>query len=204
MIGDQQRAGPHGRRTIGTVAAAVLSAAALVVAVSAWAQVPQPAASPQAANPPATTPPAESSPAETPPSPPAATPAPKPFEPGFLDAVRRWMEGGREKFSSDMKEAKRRIEEFHERAAKDAESKFGKPPGGRVVTGRERCPPAANGAPDCRAAANTVCKAKGYTSGQSIDTSTAQKCPARIWLSGRAPRPGECADETYVTRAACQ
>jgi hypothetical protein len=74
----------------------------------------------------------------------------------------------------------------------------------RVVTARQRCELAGNGAPDCQTAANTVCRTMGFWSGRSVDIESAQKCPAQVWLSRRSPEPGECALETYVTRAICQ
>lgn len=77
-------------------------------------------------------------------------------------------------------------------------------PAMRIVTARQRCDPAGNGAPDCQAAANTVCRSKGFWSGRSVDIESAQKCPAQVWLSRRSPAPGECALETFVTRAICQ
>jgi hypothetical protein len=77
-------------------------------------------------------------------------------------------------------------------------------PGTRVVTARQRCEPAGNGAPDCQTAANTVCRSRGFWSGRSVDIESAQKCPAQVWLSRRSPAPGECALETFVTRAICQ
>jgi hypothetical protein len=73
-----------------------------------------------------------------------------------------------------------------------------------IVTGRERCAAAANGAPDCRSAADAACRAKGFASGKSLDTQSAQKCPARVWLSGRLPADGDCQLETFVTRSVCQ
>jgi hypothetical protein len=39
---------------------------------------------------------------------------------------------------------------------------------------------------------------------RSLDTQSAQKCPARVWLSGRLPAENECPLETFVTRAVCQ
>jgi hypothetical protein len=77
-------------------------------------------------------------------------------------------------------------------------------PSTRVVTARQRCDPAGNGAPDCQAAANAVCRSKGFWSGRSVDIESAQKCPAQVWLSRRSPDPGECTLETFVTRALCQ
>ncbi len=89
-------------------------------------------------------------------------------------------------------------------AAKDAADTVARLPHARVVDGRERCAVAANGAPDCRAAAQVVCRGKGFGSGTSLDIESAQKCPARIWFSGRSPESGECPVESFVTRAMCQ
>ena len=77
-------------------------------------------------------------------------------------------------------------------------------PATRIVAARQRCELAGNGAPDCQAAANTLCRSKGFWSGRSADIESAQKCPAQVWLSRRSPAPGECALETFVTRAICQ
>jgi len=89
-------------------------------------------------------------------------------------------------------------------AAKGAADALARLPGARIVDGRERCAVAPNGAPDCRTAAETVCRGKGFGSGTSLDIQSAQKCPARIWLSGRTPDPTECDVESFVTRAVCQ
>ena len=77
-------------------------------------------------------------------------------------------------------------------------------PSQHIVTGRERCAAAANGAPDCRSAADAACRARGFAAGKSLDTQSAQKCPARVWLSGRLPVDGDCQLETFLTRAVCQ
>lgn len=73
-----------------------------------------------------------------------------------------------------------------------------------MVNGRVACPAAANGAPDCKAASDKLCKDKGYKEGKSLDIETAEKCSARVYLSGRTGAPGECRTENYVTRAVCQ
>jgi hypothetical protein len=74
----------------------------------------------------------------------------------------------------------------------------------RMVTGRERCAIAPNGAPDCRIAAETMCKAKGFNTGNSVDYQTAENCPAQAFLNGRKPTAGECTLEHVVTKAMCQ
>jgi hypothetical protein len=73
-----------------------------------------------------------------------------------------------------------------------------------VVTGRSVCPVAGNGAPDCKAASDRLCKDKGYKDGKSLDIETAEKCSAKVYLSGRTGAPGECRTENFVTRAICQ
>lgn len=73
-----------------------------------------------------------------------------------------------------------------------------------VATGRVVCKVAANGAPDCKSAADKLCQSKGFTSGNSIESDAAESCPARVLMSGRPPEPGECRTDNYVTRALCQ
>ena len=73
-----------------------------------------------------------------------------------------------------------------------------------VATGRVVCQVAANGAPDCKAAADKLCQSKGFTTGNSIESDAAESCPAKVLLSGRAPEPGECRTDNFVTRALCQ
>ena len=64
-------------------------------------------------------------------------------------------------------------------------------PTARAISGHEKCQLAPNGAPDCVAAANTMCKAKGFGSGKSLDMTTAEVCPAKVYMSGRSTGP-EC------------
>ena len=138
------------------------------------------------------------------PSAPAETSNPN-YRPGFIDAFGRWLQEGREKFDAQMKGARDALGEFHDKARDNAKEAAGALTGAsRVVNGHTRCEVAQNGAPDCTAAANTVCTGKGYKTGKSVATQTEEKCPARVWLSGRSPSAGECKVETYVTRAVCQ
>jgi hypothetical protein len=74
----------------------------------------------------------------------------------------------------------------------------------RVIAGHEVCKLAANGAPDCIAAANTICQKQGFRFGSSISMTTAEKCPAKVLLSGRSGAANECPTETFVSRAVCQ
>ena len=61
-----------------------------------------------------------------------------------------------------------------------------------------------NGAPDCNVAAAQLRKGKGFKTGKSLDIETAEKCSAKVYLSGRTGAPGECRTENFVTRAICQ
>jgi len=73
-----------------------------------------------------------------------------------------------------------------------------------VVKGRMACPLSANGAPDCKAGADRLCRSKGFKDGKSLDTDAAQTCSAKALLSGRKAEEGECKTENFVTQALCQ
>lgn len=73
-----------------------------------------------------------------------------------------------------------------------------------MVTGRERCVAAANGAPDCLAATEALCKSKGFKTGNSLDIQSARRCKAHVWLSGRPAEADDCTTESFVTRAMCR
>jgi hypothetical protein len=154
-------------------------------------------------------------PAATPPAEPGQTP--RPFEPGFLDAVSRWFERGADDLNTKAKtardSAKGALDDMGEKAkaagtaakdaAKDAAEKFSKLPVSRVVDGRERCEVAPNGSADCRVAIETLCRSKGLNSGKSLDIQQAEKCSVRSWLAG-PPTKSDCKTETHVTRVVCQ
>lgn len=100
--------------------------------------------------------------------------------------------------------AKETIDDLNARAkgATDSLGRLARP--GSIATGRVVCQVAANGAPDCKAAADKLCQSKGFVSGSSIESDAAESCPARVLMSGRPPEPGECRTDNYVTRALCQ
>jgi hypothetical protein len=62
-----------------------------------------------------------------------------------------------------------------------------------VVSGHEQCT-AANGTPDCNAAAHALCRAKGFQAGAGLDTQT-EYC-----FEKSRGGVGNC---VFVTRAAC-
>ena len=153
----------------------------------------------------------------TPPAPDAAAA----YRPGMLEGVGRWFKDSVARFNSHVEGARDSVSGLGERAggaakdaadaardaaaaAKDAADALVRLPNARVVDARERCVLAANGAPDCKVAAETVCKGKGYASGSSFEIQSAQKCSARVWLSRRPSDPGACEMESFVVRALCQ
>lgn len=139
----------------------------------------------------------ESKPASDP-SAPETTPA---HQPGMVDKVGRWFKDSFGRLGSSVDGARTSLGGLGD-SASDAADAVARLPNARVVEGHARCAIAANGAPDCRKAAEAVCKNKGFGSGSSLNIQSAQKCPARAWL-GRA-EPGDCEVQSFVTRAMCQ
>jgi hypothetical protein len=87
--------------------------------------------------------------------------------------------------------------------ARDTAATVGRLPATGFVSGREACLPAPNGAPDCHAAADAMCRTRGYDGGNSVDFETAEKCLAPTRVAGRTG-PRVCTVENFVTRALCQ
>jgi len=183
-------------RSFAAIARAVLAAGALCLVTSAPAQEVRP-------------------PGEIPnqqPGEPAANPsaAPAPdsvFRPGFVDTIGHWLNEGTTRFKSDLQGAQATFDQLGKEtrdAAKDATDAVVGLPNARIVTARERCAVAQNGAPDCQAAAAAACRDKGFQTGKSLDTQSEHKCPAQVLLKGRAPNDAECPTEVFVTRAVCQ
>lgn len=142
-----------------------------------------------------------------------ADPRPAPEGRGLFGNITHWFDEQVSWVGSGFKGARSGVENIGREAgvaakstvdtAKDAAGAVGRLPGTRVVTGHEKCAIAPNGAPDCVVAANTMCKGKGFASGNSVDMTTAEVCPANVYLAGRNSGP-ECRSETFVSRALCQ
>jgi hypothetical protein len=132
---------------------------------------------------------------------------------GFIAAVSRWFKDQSANVNSSFESARKKVEGMSRDAgdaakttvegAKDAAGAVARIPVARAVSGHEKCQLAPNGAPDCVAAASTMCKAKGFDSGKSLDMTTAEVCPPKVYMSGRSTGP-ECSMETFVSRAFCQ
>jgi hypothetical protein len=136
---------------------------------------------------------AQPAPEQSEPAPPDP-PAPK-ENPGLINEIGKLLEKPASMLPT-LKSPKETIDD-----AADALSRLTTSPG---VKGRAACPVAANGAPDCKAAADKLCQSKGFKEGKSLDVDTARNCSAKALLSGRKPDESECRTETYVTRAVCQ
>ena len=80
----------------------------------------------------------------------------------------------------------------------------GQLPVGPIVAGRELCATAANGAPDCQAAVDRLCRTRGFATGASIDVESAKTCRPEVVLSGRQRSPADCLSEDFVTKAVCR
>jgi hypothetical protein len=85
-------------------------------------------------------------------------------------------------------------------ATKNAVGAVAKLPTARMMSGRERCIAAPNGAPDCVSAAEALCRKHGFTSGKSMDFTSAEECPVRTLLG----QSQDCTTVTFISRAMCQ
>jgi hypothetical protein len=156
---------------------------------------------------------------------PGAFPAQPTNKPGFLHQLEVWWSDSFGDFNAKMKSAKDKLDDYNKQqnqaaketsaateqalkdaaqATKDAATAVVKLPVTRVIEFHDRCQVAGNGAPDCQTTATASCRAKGFDSGQPLDISTSQECPAWVMLSGRPPVEGECKDVTVILRAACR
>ncbi|MCK9907982.1 hypothetical protein MXD81_02480 [Microbacteriaceae bacterium K1510] len=143
----------------------------------------------------------------------AQEPGPPSHQDGFLAAAGRWFDEQFGKLGSGFQDAQKNVETFGREAgvaatttaggAKEAADAVARIPNTRTISGRETCRVAANGAPDCVAAADALCRNKGFGSGKSLDMTTAEVCPPKVYASGRSSGP-ECKTETFVSSALCQ
>jgi len=142
-----------------------------------------------------------------------AAPAPASEPQGFFAKIGQWFKESSENFNAGMRDMREHFGSFTQeagiaakttvnntKAAADAMGRLSKT---QVIYGHAVCKVAPNGAPDCVAAANAMCKGKGFASGSSVDMTTAEVCSAEVYLAGRNSGPG-CHTETFVSRAMCQ
>ena len=146
------------------------------------------------------------------PNPPAASPADQAFD--LFGTIGRWLDESIASINSNFKGTREKIDSFNREAgiavkstadaAKDAAGAVVRLPNTRVISGHQNCPTASNGAPNCIVAANALCKSQGFSTGKSVDMTTAEECPTQVLLGQRQALPGECRTVTFVTRALCQ
>ena len=157
----------------------------------------------------------------------AAQDAPQPpagqDKPGVFESIGRWFDQGASNVREHLQGAKRRMDDLNDEAAansrgfndkaaevgksaadatKGAVDAMSKLPTARVMNGRERCVVAPNGAPDCLVAAEQLCRKHGYVSGKSMEFTSAEECPAKVYLGGGSA--GDCQTVTFISRAMCQ
>jgi hypothetical protein len=133
---------------------------------------------------------------------PAPAPEPPRSNPGLVEEIGKLLKDSASGLSSTLPTPKEALDNLNAGAkgASDGLKRIAPLPSQAVVSGRALCPVAANGAPDCKAAAEQLCREKGYRDGASADIESTQKCSAKAYLSGQ----GACRTENFVTRAVCQ
>ncbi len=136
-------------------------------------------------------------PAGQPPAP--GQPAQQNGSPGLVDKLGDLIKGSVDSLSSSVKGTQQTIQDLNQGTV-DTLSRL---PVTGLTTGHALCARADNGAPDCRAASDQLCQAKGYKTGRGLDIETAENCNPRIFLPGYQRKDGDCHTDNYVTRAAC-
>jgi hypothetical protein len=187
-------------------------AVAVACVVSCWLLLPAPAVLAQDAAP----------------LPAARAPAPPSQKPGVFESIGRFFDQGASRFRDHLRGAKRKMDDLGEDAAangkdisehaakvgqgaaevgrgaadvtKNAMDAVAKLPAARMMSGRERCANAPNGAPDCLSAAEALCRKNGFATGKSMDFTSAEECPAKTLLG----QTEECTTVTFISRAMCQ
>jgi hypothetical protein len=167
----------------------------MLASSSAW---PQSAAPPQGPQP--------GSPASSAP-PPAEPQPPAPENPGLFNEMGKVLEKSLSILPT-LKSTGETLDELNAKTkdvVKDAGeslSRLAKP--SSMVTGRLPCPAAANGAPDCKVAADRLCQSKGFKDGKSLSTDSVESCSPKVLIPGRQRKPDDCRTSNFVTRALCQ
>jgi hypothetical protein len=187
--------------SVAGVVAGWLALSPLILASSAMAQDAAPPSEP---------------PLSAQPMPVQPAPVPPVHKPGLFEAFGRWVDRGVADFQDHMRGAKRKMDDLNGEAAansktfgseaaaagKNAAEAVTKLPTARMIDGRERCAIAPNGAPDCLAAAEVLCRKHGYATGKSMDFTSAEECPVKTLLGQQSRQ--ECRTVTFISRAMCQ
>ncbi|HEX7792495.1 MAG TPA: hypothetical protein VF467_18440 [Afipia sp.] len=135
-------------------------------------------------------------------APPVPEPTPPANNPGLVEEIGKLLKDSASGLRSTLPSPGKALDGLNSSAkdATDSLKRIAPLSGQSMATGRTLCPPAANDAPDCKLAADQLCKEKGYAEGKSVDIESTQKCSAKAYFSGQ----GACRTENFVTRAVCQ
>jgi hypothetical protein len=201
----------HPRRH-GALAMTWLLTASLSPAAMAFAQTAQPPAPNSAA--PVSAAAAQVAPQAPAPAAQAAAPASQPRglfpaqpppagQPGFIYEFGRWWDSTHVSANGAAEATQDALKHAAE-ATKEAATALIRIPASRFIEVHQRCALAPNGAPDCRSAAASVCRAKGFQDGNPVNVQSSQNCPPAVWMSGREPAAGQCPQETVVLMVACR
>ncbi len=187
-------------RSMTAVVTAGAAVSMIVIAASAaWSQGTQGTSSPPALG--VREPPLQ---AASPPSEGAPPPAPAREEnPGLINEMGKLFEKSLS-ILPKIKSPGETIDDLNARAKDAGESLSNLAKPSTMVTGRSVCPVAANGAPDCKNAADKLCQSKGYKEGSSLNMDSAETCSAKVLIPGRTRKPDDCRTDNFVTRALCQ
>lgn len=133
---------------------------------------------------------------------PPTPPAPPAGNPGLIEEIGKLLKDSASGLSSTLPSPGQALDGLNSSArnATDSLKRIAPLSGQTMASGRTLCPAAANGAPDCKLAADQLCKEKGYAEGKSVDIESTQKCSAKSYFSGQ----GACRTENFVTKAVCQ
>jgi len=182
-----------------TVATAGFALSILAIAASA--------ALSQSVSPPAPPAAKPSSPQAVPDQPAPQAPVAREESPDLLNEMGKMLEKSLSILPS-LKSPTEAIDDLNSRAkdaAKDAGeglSRLAKP--SSMVTGRVICPVSANGAANCKNAADKLCQSKGFKEGKSLNADSTEACSAKVLIPGRTRKPDDCRTDYFVTRALCQ
>jgi hypothetical protein len=183
-------------RALVATAAAALSMI-LIAASAAWSQGSQGTSTPPALG--VREPPPQA-------APPPAEPAPPPAaedNPGLIREMGRLFDKSLS-ILPKIKSPSETIDDLNARAKDAGESLSNLARPSTMVSGRSACPVAANGAPDCKIAADRLCQSKGYKEGKSLNMDSAESCSPKVFIPGRTRKPDDCRTDNFVTRAMCQ
>jgi hypothetical protein len=190
------------------LATAAMALSMLMIAAGAgWSQAVSPSSSPPSPSPSALgvqTPAQPASPDRPAPAQgePTSPPPVREDNPGLINEMGKMFEKSLSILPT-LKSPGETIDDLNARAKDAGEtlSRLAKP---SMVTGRMKCMVSANGAPDCKGAADKLCQTREFKEGKSLTTDSAEACSAKVLIPGRTRKPDDCRTDHYVTRALCQ